>query len=172
MRLTRRAVVQAGVVTLAAPALSAIGARKAAAQPPRQPGGMACRCSATCAIPPASSISTTSIRRAEGRHGAADRRWQTFDNLNQVVAGVKGTLAAGVDLLYDSLMAPALDEVSAEYGLLAESVSYPDDFSSVIYRLRANAKWHDGKPVTPEDVIFSFEAFKKHHPQSPPITGM
>ncbi len=62
-------------------------------------------------------------------------------------------------------MAPSLDEVSAEYGLLAEAVSFPDDFSSVIYRLRANAKWHDGKPVTPEDVIFSLEAFKKNHPQ-------
>ena len=90
---------------------------------------------------------------------------QTFDNLNLVVAGVKGNLAAGVDLIYDTLMVPALDEVSAEYGLLAEAVSYPEDYSSVIYRLRANAKWHDGKPVTPEDVIFSLEAFKKNHPQ-------
>ena len=62
-------------------------------------------------------------------------------------------------------MAPALDEVSTEYGLLAESVSHPDDFSAVTYRLRAEAKWHDGKPVTPEDVIFSLEAFKKHSPQ-------
>ena len=54
-----------------------------------------------------------------------------------VVAGVKGSLAAGIDLIYDTLMAPALDEVSTEYGLLAESVSHPDDFSSVTYRLRA-----------------------------------
>ncbi len=90
---------------------------------------------------------------------------QTFDNLNLVVSGVKGNLAAGSDLLYDSLMVSALDEVSAEYGLLAEAVSFPDDYSSVIYRLRSNAKFHDGKPVTPEDVIFSLEAFKKNHPQ-------
>ncbi|HVX98796.1 MAG TPA: extracellular solute-binding protein [Pseudorhodoplanes sp.] len=89
----------------------------------------------------------------------------TFDNFNIVVSGVKGSLAAGIDLLYDTLMAPALDEVSAEYGLLAEAVSFPEDFSSVIYRLRAEAKWHDGKPVTPADVIFSLEAFKKNHPQ-------
>jgi microcin C transport system substrate-binding protein len=89
----------------------------------------------------------------------------TFDNFNPVVAGVKGSLAAGIDLIYDTLMVPALDEVSTEYGLLAEAVSYPSDFSSVTYRLRAAAKWHDGKPVTVEDVIFSFEAFKKHHPQ-------
>eukprot|EP01035_Chromulina_nebulosa_P040650 gene40650-54964_t len=51
------------------------------------------------------------------------------------------------------------------HGLLAESISYPDDYSSVTYRLRAQAKWHDGKPVTPEDVIFSLESFKKYHPQ-------
>ena len=89
----------------------------------------------------------------------------TFDNFNIVVSGVKGSVAGGIDLVYDTLMAPALDEVSAEYGLLAEAVSFPEDFSSVIYRLRAEAKWHDGKPVTPADVIFSLEAFKKNHPQ-------
>jgi microcin C transport system substrate-binding protein len=89
----------------------------------------------------------------------------TFDNFNLVVAGVKGTLAADINRIYDRLMVPALDEVSTEYGLLAESVSHPPDFSNVTYRLRANAKWHDGKPVTPEDVVFSFEAYRKHHPQ-------
>src|SRR3989440_399834 len=89
----------------------------------------------------------------------------TFDNFNLAVAGVKGSLASAVALIYESLMTPSLDEVSTEYGALAESVSHPEDFSSVIYRLRAQAKWHDGKPVTPEDVIFSLEAFKKYHPQ-------
>jgi microcin C transport system substrate-binding protein len=89
----------------------------------------------------------------------------TYDNFNLVVAGVKGSLAGGIDLILDTLMVSALDEVSTEYGLLAEAVSYPADFSTVTYRLRAEARWHDGKPVTPEDVIFSFEAFKKHSPQ-------
>jgi microcin C transport system substrate-binding protein len=89
----------------------------------------------------------------------------TYDNFNQVVAGVKGTLASGVELLTDTLMVSALDEVSAEYGLLAEAVTHPDDFSSVTYRLRPEARWHDGKPVTPDDVIFSFEAFKTYSPQ-------
>src|SRR5665213_1220013 len=89
----------------------------------------------------------------------------TFDNFNMVVAGVKGTLAAGIDLIYDTLMVAALDEVSTEYGLLAESVSHPEDHSSVTYRLRANAKWHDGKPVTVDDVIFSFDTFRANHPQ-------
>jgi len=89
----------------------------------------------------------------------------TFDNFNMVVAGVKGALAAGIELTSDALMTPALDEVSTQYGLLAESVAYPADFSSAIYRLRPNAKWHDGNPVTVEDVIFSFEAFKLNDPR-------
>jgi microcin C transport system substrate-binding protein len=89
----------------------------------------------------------------------------TFDNFNLAVAGVKGSIAGAVGLIYESLMSPSLDEVSTEYGALAEAASHPEDFSSVTYRLRAQAKWHDGKPVTPEDVIFSLDAFKKHHPQ-------
>ena len=44
-------------------------------------------------------------------------------------------------------------------------MSFPADFSSVTYRLRPQAKWHDGTPITPADVIFSFEAFKKNSPQ-------
>lgn len=90
----------------------------------------------------------------------------TFDNFNMVVGGVKGALFLGINLIHDTLLVPSLDEVSSEYGLLAEAVSYPDDFSSVSFRLRAQAKWHDGKPVTPEDVIFSFNAFKKYSPQT------
>jgi microcin C transport system substrate-binding protein len=89
----------------------------------------------------------------------------TFDNFNQAVAGIKGALVVGTDLIYDTLSVPALDEVSSEYGLLAETMRYPEDFSSASYRLRAEAKWHDGKPVTPDDVIFSFNAFKKNNPQ-------
>jgi microcin C transport system substrate-binding protein len=89
----------------------------------------------------------------------------TYDNFNLVVSGVKGNFAGPVFLIYETLMTPALDEVSTEYGLLAEAVSFPDDFSSVTYRLRAAAKWHDGKPVTAEDVVYSLDAWKKNHPQ-------
>jgi microcin C transport system substrate-binding protein len=89
----------------------------------------------------------------------------TYDNFNLAVAGVKGSLASAVGLIYESLLTPSLDEVSTEYGALAESVSHPQDFSSVTYRLRPQAKWHDGKPVSPDDVIFSLDAFKKYHPQ-------
>jgi microcin C transport system substrate-binding protein len=88
----------------------------------------------------------------------------TFDNFNPAVAGVKGSIASGLGLIYESLTVQSLDEVITEYGALAESVGYPDDFSFVTHRLRAEAKWHDGKPVTPDDVIFSFNALKKHSP--------
>jgi microcin C transport system substrate-binding protein len=93
----------------------------------------------------------------------------TFDNLNMVVAYVKGSLASGVaSLTMQNLLTEALDEVSTEYGLLAESVSHPPDFSSVTYRLRKEARWHDGKPVTADDVIFSFEVLKEN---SPPLAA-
>jgi microcin C transport system substrate-binding protein len=89
----------------------------------------------------------------------------TFDNFNVAVAGVKGSYAVAAGLIYESLTTASLDEVSTEYGALAEMVSHPEDFSWVTYRLRAQAKWHDGRPVTPDDVIFSLDAFKKYHPQ-------
>ncbi|HET7850244.1 MAG TPA: extracellular solute-binding protein [Pseudolabrys sp.] len=89
----------------------------------------------------------------------------TFDNFNVVIAGVKGNLAGGINLINESLTTPALDEVSTDYGLLAESVSYPEDRTSVTYRLRAASRWQDGKPVTVEDVIYSFEVFKKNDQQ-------
>jgi microcin C transport system substrate-binding protein len=88
----------------------------------------------------------------------------TFDNFNMAVSGVKGELAAGLGLIYETLMTGALDEVMTEYGLLAEAARHPEDFSSVTYRLNAQARWHDGNPVTPEDVIFSLDTFKRQSP--------
>jgi microcin C transport system substrate-binding protein len=79
----------------------------------------------------------------------------SFDSLNFVIP--RGTTPAGLGLIYDTLMAASLDEVATEYGLLAEAVRHPPDWSSVTYRLRKEARWHDGKPVTPEDVVWSFE---------------
>lgn len=88
----------------------------------------------------------------------------TFDNFNIAVAGVKGNIAPAVALIYETLMARSFDEASTQYGLLAESVSHPDDHSWVIYRLNKDARWNDGKPVTPEDVLFSMESLKKYSP--------
>ena len=88
----------------------------------------------------------------------------TYDNFNMAVAGVKGSPSpAGSALRHASR--PAARRSFDGYGLIAEAVSYPDDFSAVTYRLRAEAQWHDGKPVTPDDVIFSFNSFKKYNPQ-------
>jgi len=89
----------------------------------------------------------------------------TFDNFNPVIAGLKGQLASGTELMYETLATQSLDEEAAAYGLLAEAVSFPADRSSVSYRLRVQARWHDGRPVMPEDVIFSFDAFKANSPQ-------
>ena len=86
----------------------------------------------------------------------------TFDSINPFT--IKGdAVSPGVN---ETLMKPSLDEPSSEYGLLAESVWYPDDFSMVVFRLRPEAKFHDGEPVKPEDVIFSLESLKKNHTQS------
>ena len=46
-------------------------------------------------------------------------------------------------------MADSLDEPSTSYGLIAEWASYPADYSSVTFKLRDEARWHDGKPITP-----------------------
>jgi microcin C transport system substrate-binding protein len=88
----------------------------------------------------------------------------TFDNFNPVVDGVKGSLANGVALIFEALTTRSQDEALTSYGLLADAAAYPDDYSYAIYRLRAGARWHDGKPVTPEDVIFSFDALKHNSP--------
>jgi microcin C transport system substrate-binding protein len=86
----------------------------------------------------------------------------SFDSLNFVIP--RGTAAAGITFIYDTLMSSSLDEVATEYGLLAEAVRYPADWSSVTYRLRKEARWHDGKPVTPDDVIWTFENLTKLNP--------
>jgi microcin C transport system substrate-binding protein len=88
----------------------------------------------------------------------------TYDNFNPVIAGLKGNIAGGAGLIFETLTTPALDEVASDYGLIAEEVSYPEDFSRAIYRLRREPRWHDGVPITAEDVIFSFEAFKINSP--------
>ncbi|VAW16489.1 Prephenate dehydratase-associated ABC transporter, substrate-binding protein [hydrothermal vent metagenome] len=86
----------------------------------------------------------------------------TFDTLNPF--NLKGTAVAGAGLIYDTLMTGSLDEPSSVYGLIAESLSYPDDYSSVTYKLRPQARWHDGKPITVDDVIYSLESLRKSHP--------
>ncbi|MEM7636373.1 MAG: extracellular solute-binding protein [Pseudomonadota bacterium] len=86
----------------------------------------------------------------------------TFDSLNPY--SFKGNATSVIGLTVDSLMTSSLDEAGSEYGLIAESAQMPDDFSSVKFKLRPEAKFHDGSPVTPEDVIWSMTELKNAHP--------
>jgi microcin C transport system substrate-binding protein len=87
----------------------------------------------------------------------------TFDNLNSFI--LKGQSAKGLGLLYNTLMQSSADEPFTMYGELAEDIEVPADRSWVIFTLRKEARWHDGRPVTVEDVVFTLETMKtKGHP--------
>ena len=86
----------------------------------------------------------------------------SFDSLNPFT--FKGSAAGIVGQTFDTLMDASLDEAGSEYGLIAEAVKKPDDFSWVTYRINGAARFHDGSPITPEDVIWSLEALKAAHP--------
>src|SRR5579883_1152631 len=90
----------------------------------------------------------------------------TYDNLNPAV--FRGNLAPGFGRapIYDQLMLRSLEESSTEYCLLCEWVSFPNDYSSVTFKLRDGAKWHDGQPITADDVIFSMEVAKGRDPNT------
>lgn len=90
----------------------------------------------------------------------------SFDSLNPYT--LKGTAAAGLsNLMFETLMVASLDEPFSQYGLLAEDVEEADDKRSVTFRLRPEARFNDGSPVTAEDVKFSFDTLKSEqaHPQ-------
>jgi microcin C transport system substrate-binding protein len=81
----------------------------------------------------------------------------TFDTLNPILP--KGVQADGLGLIYESLFTPSLDELDtgASYGQIADAVRFPEDFSYVTYRINPKAKWHDGTPITADDVVWSFD---------------
>ena len=87
-----------------------------------------------------------------------------WDSLNPFI--VKGEPPGGADLPFETLMVNSADEAFSEYGLIAESIEVPADRSWVIFTLRPQARWHDGKPITADDVAFSLETLKaKGHPR-------
>ena len=87
----------------------------------------------------------------------------TYDTFNPFT--LKGTSAAGIGLLYESLTVGSSDEAFTEYGLLAKSIEWPDDRSWVTFTLRDEAKWHDGKQITSDDVVWTFNTLmEKGHP--------
>ena len=84
----------------------------------------------------------------------------SFDSLNPYTFKGDSVGVAG----NETLLTSSLDEPSTEYGLIAESVWFPEDWSSVVYRLRPEARFHDGKLITPEDVIWSMTTLKEINP--------
>ena len=87
----------------------------------------------------------------------------SYDSFNPFI--LKGTAAAGIGNLYETLTTNSSDEAFTEYGLIAETIEWPDDRSWVAFTIRNEAIWHDGKKITPEDVIWTFNTLMdKGHP--------
>ena len=84
----------------------------------------------------------------------------SFDNLNPYT--YKGE--AGSAVQNDTLLTSSLDEPSTEYGLVASGVWHPEDRSMVVYRLRPEARFDDGTPMTPDDVIWTMQALRDANP--------
>jgi microcin C transport system substrate-binding protein len=82
----------------------------------------------------------------------------SFDSFNPFI--LKGDPATGITMLFDSLMARAADEPDSMYGLVAKEVAVAPDRMSVTFRLRPEAKFSDGSPITADDVVFSFDTLK------------
>jgi microcin C transport system substrate-binding protein len=85
--------------------------------------------------------------------------WDSFNLISE-----KGRLAAGIgfwsrdeNLLWDTLLVPSLDEPATHYGLLAEGIAVAEDGAWIAFKLRDEGRWHDGRPITVEDVVFSFQ---------------
>ncbi|MCB1721785.1 MAG: ABC transporter substrate-binding protein [Rhodospirillales bacterium] len=83
----------------------------------------------------------------------------TFDTLNPY--SIKGKAAMGLNLAYDQLMARVWDEPFTMYPLIAERIEIPEDRSSITVHINPKARFHDGSPITADDVIFSFETLKE-----------
>ena len=86
-----------------------------------------------------------------------------YDTFNPFT--LKGTPAAGIGLLYESLTVSSSDEAFTEYGLLAKQIEWPEDRSWVAFTLRDEAVWHDGKKISSDDIVWTFNTLmEKGHP--------
>lgn len=163
-KVTRRSVLRGAGLVMAGPMLGALAAgSRAGAEEPTWRHGIALF--GDLKYPPRfpffDYVNPSAPKAGTLRQAASG----TYDNFNVVVAGLKGDLVTGIDSIYETLLMASLDEPASAYGLIAEAASFPPDFSSVTYRLRKEAKWHDGTPITPSDVVFSFDAFKHNSPE-------
>lgn len=89
----------------------------------------------------------------------------SFDNLNPFIVKSIRTTARGMtdtifgNLVFEGFLHRNADEPFSLYGLIAESVDMPEDRKSITFNINPAARWSDGKPITPEDVIFTYEVF-------------
>ena len=81
----------------------------------------------------------------------------SYDNFNRYAQ--RGVAADDSTSFYDTLLTSSLDEVEMYYGLIADKVEYPDDYTWVIFHLNPRARHQDGKAITADDVVFSFNKF-------------
>lgn len=106
-------------------------------------------------------VNPTAPKRGDVRLAAVG---STFDSLNPFI--IKGVPAQGSAMPFETLLTSSLDEAFTEYGLIAQSLEVPADRSWVIFHLNPKARWHDGQPITADDVLFSFETIRtKGQPQ-------
>jgi len=93
--------------------------------------------------------------------GGTVRLWAQggYDSFNRFI--IKGEAADGIGRIYDTLMRSSADEPFSQYGLLAESIETPEDRSWVKFTLRQEGRWHDGKSITADDVIWTFNTLIK-----------
>ncbi len=82
----------------------------------------------------------------------------TFDSLHPFI--IKSVPAAGIGALWDTLCWSSREEASTQYGLIAETIEWPEDRSWVAFTLRPQARFHDGTPIAVEDVIWTFDTLK------------
>ena len=83
----------------------------------------------------------------------------SFDSFNPYI--LRGTAAVGVPLLFDTLLRESADEASTEYGHLVAAIEVPADNTWIAFELREQARWHDGRPVTAEDVAWTFNTLRE-----------
>ncbi|WP_069882196.1 extracellular solute-binding protein [Bosea sp. BIWAKO-01] len=167
MRITRRRLLEAGGAALASASLPALPGRALAET--GEVHGLSTF--GELALPadfphfayvnpkaPKGGTITLQIKRAGG-----NQNFDTFNTLNTFV--LQGDGAAGMDACFDSLMSGSGDEPGALYGLLAKSVAISGDRLTYRFRLRPEARFHDGSRVTASDVAFSMNILKsKGHP--------
>jgi microcin C transport system substrate-binding protein len=84
----------------------------------------------------------------------------SFDSFNSSI--LRGTAAIGLGFIYDTLLKESAEEASTEYCHLAGAIEVPADRKGVAFELREQARWHDGRPVTADDVVWTFNTLRQH----------